>query len=163
MRICSRKFLLLLHISVANLCCWVGSVLGIASSHCQTGSAVDKCVLRRTMQKEANNQCPATALMYMLLVVQMALTFTFILVTEYVLPVHVSELLWNLCRCGFWPQLSSQWHNTELAWMNVWTAIFTEDRSRWDILHSSVSACWWNCVSVSSAFPDTSWNSAQTK
>lgn len=104
-RICSRKFLLLLHVSVADICCWVGTVLWIVSSCCRTGSAVDKYFLWGTMQKETNSQFPATALTFGLLhVVQIALTFPFTLVTGYV-PVNMLELLWNLCQCGFWPQL----------------------------------------------------------
>lgn len=114
-RICSRRFLLLLHISIADICCWVGTVLWIASSRCRTGRVVDKYFLWGTMQKETNNQFPATALMFSLLhVVQIALTFPFTLVTGYV-RVHMSELLWKFCHCGFWPQLRAV-SGIKLSW-----------------------------------------------
>lgn len=76
----------------------------------------------------------------------------------------VSGLLWSLCQCGFWPQLRAV-SGTELILvsMNLWTTVFMLKRNRWGIFCNRMSGCWWNCGCVSSAFPDTSWSSAQTK
>lgn len=114
-RICSRKFLLLLYIRVADICYLVCTVLWIASSRWRTGSAVDQYFLWGTMQKETNSQFPATVLVFSLLhVVQIAITFPFTLVAGYV-HVHMSELLWNFCQCGFWPHLRAV-SGIKLSW-----------------------------------------------
>lgn len=52
LRICSRRFLLSLHVSVPGTCCWVGAVLGFASGCCGTGGTVDKYFLWGTAWKE---------------------------------------------------------------------------------------------------------------
>lgn len=123
-RICSRRFILLLHVSIADICCWVGSFVDCL----QPLQNWKGCwqILFVGNHAERNQQpisCHGTH-------VQSAacgtdsLNFPFhpghgVCARTHVRAVVKVLSLWLLATAE-----SSRWHRTELVWMNVWTAIF---------------------------------------